>query len=419
MRKTVLFLLAVFLYKPAFTQDTTKISYSEEPDTLVKQRFIDKYENVFMTKVPSRHMLKMGLDFYHKDVFGFTAPEVQNITYGFGYEFKLFPAFSLGTNLSVSSGLVDDNHKSGTPREGTVTANIYGRWYYDMKRRIREGKSANNFSGNFLALVTEKRWQYEPDLQRLTQTGIEFGLQRRFLNYGRLEFAIGAYYQKYSNGFYTSDLINTTGKTTDFEISTRSSLGFAFGDWKRTNNIPLCEILYCDEFVNDQWKILWPILRLSNHMTNGTIGFAYERKFGKSPLSINSQILIDYRRSRSDYVIASRAVSSKNYQTQPSLQIRYYFLQRKKIKKGTGGNNLSGLYFGPYSDYIKYVYRVSEDPKTTTEHLGIGFTIGYQKTLFRRAYIDVSGAQSWNLLKVPADREKSIGSLRIGFGLAL
>lgn len=420
MRYSILFLLLLFAYKSVLAQDNSKITFSEEPDTLVKQRFIDRYENVFMTKVPGRHMFKIGLDFYHKDVFGFVSPEIQNITYGFGYEYKLFPAFSIGTNFSINGGWISDNKlNSSTVLQGAISGNVYGRWYYDMKRRIEEGKSANNFSGNFLALVTERRWEYRPHLFRLNQIGVEFGMQRRFLNYSRLEFAIGVYYQKFSNGYYVADALNSTGKVTDFEISTRSSLGMAFGDWKRTSNIPICEILYCDEFLGDQWKILWPILRLSNHMTNGTIGVAYEKKFGKSPLSVNAQVLTDYRRSRSDAIIASHAVTSMNYQIQPSLQLRYYFLQRRSIRKGTGGNNLSGLYFGPYFDYIKYVSKVWAESRSTNEHLGPGFSLGYQKTLFRRAYLDISCAQSWNLLKIPADRSKSVGSLRIGFGLAL
>jgi hypothetical protein len=50
----------LFAVGTSHAQDSIKVSYSQEPDMLVKQRFIDRYENVFMTKVPTRQMFKVG-----------------------------------------------------------------------------------------------------------------------------------------------------------------------------------------------------------------------------------------------------------------------------------------------------------------------------------------------------------------------
>lgn len=66
MQKGVLFVLLLLLFPAAHAQDTVSVSYSEETDTLVKQRFLDRYENVFMTKVPTRHMFKIGLSQYYQ-----------------------------------------------------------------------------------------------------------------------------------------------------------------------------------------------------------------------------------------------------------------------------------------------------------------------------------------------------------------
>lgn len=60
MKKFFFFISFAFFIDIGFAQDTTRIVFSQEADTLVKQRFIDRYENIFMTKVPTRHMLKLG-----------------------------------------------------------------------------------------------------------------------------------------------------------------------------------------------------------------------------------------------------------------------------------------------------------------------------------------------------------------------
>ena len=56
-------LLLWILLKPltAAAQDTIRVTYSEESDTLtVHQKFIDRYDNVFMTRVPTKHIVKAG-----------------------------------------------------------------------------------------------------------------------------------------------------------------------------------------------------------------------------------------------------------------------------------------------------------------------------------------------------------------------
>lgn len=78
-------------------QDDVTISFSEDQDTLIKQRFIDRYENVFMTKVPTRHMFKIGLSQYYQAI-AFPLRDdriLNNTSLHLGYEFKFLPAFSV------------------------------------------------------------------------------------------------------------------------------------------------------------------------------------------------------------------------------------------------------------------------------------------------------------------------------------
>src|SRR5690349_4619694 len=60
--KYLLPLLLILLISPTtVAQDTLRVTYSEEPDTLiVRQKFIDRYDNVFMTRVPTRNLFKAG-----------------------------------------------------------------------------------------------------------------------------------------------------------------------------------------------------------------------------------------------------------------------------------------------------------------------------------------------------------------------
>ncbi|MCE7067168.1 hypothetical protein [Dyadobacter sp. CY326] len=58
MKKFLLALIMLNVFQLAYAQDSTNVSFSQEVDTLVKQRFIDRYENLFMTKVPTGQMFK-------------------------------------------------------------------------------------------------------------------------------------------------------------------------------------------------------------------------------------------------------------------------------------------------------------------------------------------------------------------------
>lgn len=414
MKNYFLLLLIIVKFNAVSGQESTKIIFSQENDTLVKQRFIDRYENIFMTQVPGRHMFKIDGAVVPGNTLEFSISPAKNIAYALGYEYKISSSFSAGINVAVNNAV--SFHRNF---KGTLSANIQARWYYDMQRRIRDGRSANNFSGNYFAIILEKQRRYDAQSYPLSKEGLEFGIQRRFLNRGRIDFAVGIFHQKYMDAYFTDDLFVEHKNVTDIVISTRVNAGLAFGDWKRSKQPPLCEILYCDEFVNQQWKMLWPNINLGTRMVQGSLSLAYERKFGKSPVSVNAQVFADYRnRGSNQAVVNFNTIFQRAYQIQPSLQIRYYFLQSKQIKRGLGGNNLSGLYAGPYSDYIKYKSLTSLSD-STRKHLGAGFIIGYQKTLFRNIYFDLYASESWNLLKNNADKGARIGAIRAGFGLIL
>lgn len=414
MRLSLLFFITLTSHI-ALGQDTLRVSFSEESDTLARQRFVDRYENVFMTKVPTRHMFKIGLTFLPNYVLSTRNRDSDNTQFDLGYEYKILPSWSVGGEAGVTAQFGGSYGFSGL-----FTGKIYSRWYYDMSRRIREGKNVNNFTGNFLAVTGEQQWGKEVEQSELKRLGIEFGMQRRFFNQGRLELGIGMYYQDYRQTRFPSLIAYDFGKSS-LAIISRTSMGLAFGDWKQNRTRPFCEVLHCDDYVQQQWKLLWPNLYISAPFSNAMVGIGYERKIRSSPLSINTQVTSRYMRIAPRRLVTplEGKFVSNDIQAHASSQLRIYAWQRKAIRTGTGGNNLSGLYIGPYTDYLFYHSETIFGDGKSKRHFGIGAGGGYQQALFKKAYVDLSMNVSHNLLKVTGDSKRYLGSIAFGFGLIL
>lgn len=414
--KLLLFPLLLLGFHFSYAQDSVQVAFTEEEpaSTFVTQRFADRYENVFMTKVPTRHMVKLGLTFlpsYHLSIENASTNTTQ---LDLGYEYKVSPSWSFGAELGVSGGLGRNNGLGAI-----ISGKVYGRWYYDMLRRISEGSSSNNFTGNFLALVGERQWGQEVVKTNLKRVGIEFGMQRRFLNSGRMELGIGIFYQDYQQDDFPA-LIYEVSKSSRIAIASRTSLGFAFGDWKKRNDQPFCEVLRCDEFVKQQWKLQWPTIYISSVYSNGNIGLSYERKLKSSPFSLNSHISAEYLRIASeDFPVPGAKWTADDYQLQAAVHLRYYVNQKKALRRGTGGNNLQGLYVAPYTHYLFYNSETHYGEGGTKRHLGLGAGAGFQQVVFGKAFIDFSAGLSHNLLKTDTGSKRYLGHIRLGFGLVL
>lgn len=415
--KLLFFALFLCIFHVSNGQDSVQVTFAEEDSggTFVKQRFVDRYENVFMTKVPTRHMLKIGLTFMPNYVFSVENTANNTTQVDVGYEYKVLPSWSLGAELGISGG-----SGGNTGLAGTILGKMYGRWYYDMRRRMREGTGSNNFTGNFLAVVGERQWGKEVVNNDLKRIGLEFGMQRRFLNQGRLELGIALYYQDYRQDDYPLLLAYELSKSSRIAIASRTSMGLAFGDWKRQKNQPFCEVLRCDDFVQQLWKLQWPTVYISRNYSNGSAGMSYERKVKSSPFSLNAQLSVNYLRIVSqDFPAPGARFVTNDYQLQSTLHLRYYTNQKKAIRQGTGGNNLSGFYVAPYVHHLFYHSKTYFGEGKSKRHLGLGASAGFQQVMFGSAFIDFSAGMSHNMLKVNENSRRYLGYVRMGFGLVL
>lgn len=418
MKNALLTLLFILSGIASYAQDSVKVSYSQEADTLVKQRFIDRYENVFMTKVPTRHMFKVGLSqYYQANAFPLTDDKILNNTsLQLGYEFKFLPAFSIAVSGHVP---YFDLH---TPFKWSIQSTVIDaqlRWFVDMRRRIKSGKSANNFSGNYVALF----YNIPGTVQNDSKIGFKVGFQRRFLNRGFMDFSL-AFLQNGPFFYY--------GMLDNWNISTQAIAGFAFGDWKKAKIGPLCDVLLCDEFMSSQWKVRLPEITVGYYLNRIRAGVAFEQKLMDS-FTLNFQLdaamnngfnQLKYPQTIYGWGdVRYSQVYSRERILNLSVQPRYYVLQKKQRMIGRGGNGFSGLYTGLNSEFSYYKGKHSfsnfqtPDLKRETKLIQTGALVGYQLRLFRHGYFDAN--TSYNFQDHLGSSETSFGfRTNVTLGLA-
>jgi hypothetical protein len=164
------------------TTDSTKVEYTEETNESSDFSLKESYNYLIRAQVEEKALLKLGIA-------GFgISNKGSYLTYVVAYEKKLKPEFSVIAEVRHRVG----KKVSYEHRETVAAFNAGGRYYYNLNKRIRKGKSANNFSANYLGLSLENQIvrhefknHYEPNLLAV------FGLQRRISKYGFVDFNIG------------------------------------------------------------------------------------------------------------------------------------------------------------------------------------------------------------------------------------
>ena len=481
LHSTFLFVIPAFLFviptlggiSTAFAQsDSIQISHSEETGTLEKQRFIDRYDYVFMTKEPTKWMLKGTLQPLRSSLQNrYFIPAYQTLSpWWINFERKITPSFSLQVGITYferSSRLVKINGETisqlplfnyGDIRKYSTLGDklifmgsLEGRWYYDLAKRIKEGKSENNFSANYLGFrftqafnpalhrnsgeLTHSNGKYDSDyqLEQLKHSiSISYGLQRRFLKHGFVDFGVQLSrnsFQQVSNqvvflngdnSIYDWDNPNPNfwnniqnnwsdlGNRNELEFKTEFRLGVAIGDFKKKSSSPLCEVLRCYETTKSLWKVAWPHLKINPNEQVLFSSVGYEQRIANTSFSVNTQI--DTKITHQSYVnvsyiksidqsIQKADLSLSTMYILATLQPRFYFSQAKRINQKGFGRNLSGWYLGVSFSKIfdKNQQRFSNGDNITARFDSKGYkpVIGYQQQIFRHGYIDVSLSPAW------------------------
>jgi len=250
-------------------------------------------------------------------------------------ECKLSPAFSVGFGIKngYRSTVYFDLLRTGGSSIGKKTMATFAtiRWYYQMANRIKKGLSASNFSGNYIGFQlsgnifqkrdefqnakilggnSSRKWITEYHFEKLKRNvELRFGIQRRFLRNGIIDFGIDVGMDTYErlsqniifkngdNNIYQggsgfdrieSVMITKRDDRNKWYINTNLKAGLAIGDFKKRKKEPLCDVFRCFEDEKSMIKITWPSITVGQNNQSALMSFAYEYKIGESPFSINN-----------------------------------------------------------------------------------------------------------------------------------
>lgn len=209
--KTLYFISALLLAVPVQAQtDSITTTYSQESiqrDTIRQRsgsRFLAAYRKFVRAQIEETTLIKIG-----GWPIGLVASDSGGIGPGWGFvgdiavEQKLTPAFSF---LLLCKTFYQ--HSTSESERVTINGVLTGRWYYAMNRRMRQGRSANNFSDQYVTLQTSlpiwSRVRSNDPANIITENisnswvGVAWGGQRRLgkLAYLDVNFGVGYPFDK-------------------------------------------------------------------------------------------------------------------------------------------------------------------------------------------------------------------------------
>jgi hypothetical protein len=170
-------------------KDTVTTEYHEEQADTSKDKKESKYDYFIRAQVEQTKMLKLGVGFgsaaagyanAHGSSFNFFGSPFQAYI---AYEYKLDPSFSLLAEARGMPWFFSD-----------LSANFALRYYYDMEKRIKQGKSANNFSGNYFSIQQTNLVYHPAALIGVPGLELLYGLQRKLGRRGFIDVNLGPRY---------------------------------------------------------------------------------------------------------------------------------------------------------------------------------------------------------------------------------
>lgn len=287
-------------------------------------------DRLFRSRVPSKWMFKM-------DMGRFLALEDHDLT--FGAEYKFAPSFSIGAYYKMRF-LNTDSDRGGWLYP--ISLAVEGRWYHDMRKRVKAGRSAYNLGGKYLAMEGSilGLGAASPKNRKIA---LRYGLQQRLLRYGYFDVSLGA-------GFTEK----TPYHSNVFGIDQRMSIGLAaFLPKRKGTNLAgnNCDVLHCQD---EQFRMFkFDVFNLVDFQTNGDVYFldlrpnlAFEQKIGRSPFSVELDVEMLYRRGSFNYFNSNNLQRIATLDLSATGELRWYYNMRKRMLNGQSGNNLSGTFFG-------------------------------------------------------------------------
>ncbi|RFS15236.1 hypothetical protein [Emticicia sp. C21] len=435
MRNLILFILFLSPLRAIAQKDSVNISYSEEKvQSFEKTTLIDEYEKAFGNNRVVKSALRISLNGIPGINTADKAPyPIRNFIRG------LNPTLHFEQKISGDKSLIASFSGNRAKEDIFWNADIglEARWYYRMKERVEEGKQQPNITGKYLSLKVEANpFRYSNLFMPFADFGAGIFLFRATstysfnwgwqlgnnVNYG---VSVGIKHGKKSvidnNNFLVDGTLSGKTATTLF-ISSNAQAGLGlFLPLKKRTTSNSCDFLQCNYEVKQLFKVnLNNTLYLDRYFQNLNLDIAYERKIGRSPFSINSNVKSEFYNSfihnptgsKLDTVytdmgiirdIRTRPTFSKElqnyiaYNFEIAEQLRYYIGMKNRIVKGKTASNLNGLYIGVLGSYRfqkQWFSSIGSSSSLTnnyqTKELSGGVSIGYQLQTNRRSFLDIS-----------------------------
>lgn len=399
------------------SNDTTFVSIGQDTTRFEKQRFIDRYDYVFGVNQPTRFLLKWnvfaallpanseGKESFVTTGYDEVAADISRTE--LSAELKLTRQFSLQVTGSV--GFLEGDFYKG--KQKRIEWRMEPRFYFDMPKRIKSGKSADNLSGNYIGIEYGRSRQTarkgtEPGLAFTSNTySLRMGLQRRLFRYGYADISGGIGYRDVAY-----DASGLQYRSHPMFFNTRVAIGLAIGapKYKQMNETPYCEVLRCFQEDRRMFKIdLLRAIQLRSDLLRFNPSFAYEQKLGESAFSVELESVFSTNARSVNFTSHQEAQWKWEYSVAFSAEPRWYFLQKRRVALGKSGNNLSGVYgalnaryYWRYSDFIKNFY----GGNAWVHGPQLSPIVGFQYRLFRNGFVNYKFGVAWD--KVRFDRLK-------------
>jgi hypothetical protein len=369
--------------------DSVFVSIAQDTGRLEQQQFASPYDAVFGTYEPARWLFKLDAASLLPAFMYLPGDNGQNFDetgLRLDAEYKISPAFSLNASYWLRFGEVGSWLSGGDIYFQGHQFRLEPRWYYNMSRRIQEGRSANNLSGNYFGLeLTQHLRVNNSTFFNHRSAAVRFGVQRRLFRYGYFDMSYGVGVRNYSQTVYHRGL-------TELFADARLGVGLALARPKSTpgRKAEQCDVLQCFREENRMWKLdLFNLLRVARtNWISVSLRPAVEQKIGESPFSVEAQLRLD-----GSYIDATK---SSTFGIGNHLQVRYYYGLKKRIAHGKSGNNLSGAYVAWQGEWFqnhtilhgKNSDGIETKHTTSVRQIHTGPLWGIQHRIFDKGFVD-------------------------------
>ncbi len=399
----IIYSLFFLLTSVGISAQETK-TYHEETGFFEKEATVSAYDFVFQTYEETKQLWKL-------DVTGvlLSPPVFSSLFSAFRndllleYERKIGKAFSINNSVGAGFSYRPQPESAFLIGHNRLRWNVglQPRWYFQMKKRIASGASANNLSGNYVGLGWSYAHERGTESYRNDQHtfGLKYGIQRRIFGRGFIDiqigpqFTFGEFKYKRQNG----DI--RTEKNDYWLLASQVKLGFVLGQSNLSREAEKrCDVFQCFEERKGMFKLdLLNALNMyfdTDQSVIGTVNLAYEFKVAPA-WSINNEFNLTYFFKTNNFPSGDNLFLSLGLTT----QARYYYDLKKRIAQGKSSNNLTG-------NYVALQAKTSDFLDVITG--GNDFLIilspiwGLQRAIFEKGFIDYS--LGFNLLSTNADQ---------------